>query len=170
MGQDPVHLNLAFREPLVGRAGSARPNVRDRLSSRAPRRSLVVAPLSGRGLIIAGAGATKSPDGLVRFRQTLGWPLLADPRSGCRVDGTIAAADAIVRAKRDFPTRVLLLGAPWLSKVLGEYVAAGGSRGARVIAVDPWQRWVDPSHVVTEFHHADPDAWMAAALQKATPS
>jgi 2-succinyl-5-enolpyruvyl-6-hydroxy-3-cyclohexene-1-carboxylate synthase len=93
--------------------------------------------------------------------------VLADPRSGCRVEGTIAAADAIVRAEPPLAESVVLLGAPWLSKALGEYIAAAAAAGARVVAVDPWWQWADPTHVVTEFHHTDPDAWIGAALENA---
>jgi 2-succinyl-5-enolpyruvyl-6-hydroxy-3-cyclohexene-1-carboxylate synthase len=169
-GPGPVHLNLAFREPLVGEP--------DPLPERAGPKVMVAAPsppasppeLRGLGLIIAGAGATRNPEHLVHFAEALGWPLLADPRSGCRVEGTIAAADAIVRATKDYADTVLLLGAPWLSKVLGEYVSAAAGWGAKVIAVDPRRKWVDPSHVVTEFHQADPDEWLAAVLKSATPN
>ena len=33
---------------------------------------------------------------------------------------------------------VVLLGEPWLSKALSEYVAEAAAQGARVICVDPW--------------------------------
>ena len=79
-------------------------------------------------MIIAGANATDDPAQLLLLGARLGWPILADPRSGCRVPGTIAAADAIVRARArpGLPTTVVLLGAPWLSKALGEYVVGSG--------------------------------------------
>ena len=34
---------------------------------------------------------------------------------------------------------------------------AAGAKRARVIAVDPWWQRIDPTHVVNEFHHGDPD-------------
>jgi len=169
-GPGPVHLNLAFREPLIGEPGPLPERPGPRVIAASPSAPASPPRLSGLGMIIAGAGATQNPEALVRFADALGWSLLADPRSGCRVEGTIAAADAIVRSTSDYPDTVVLLGAPWLSKALGEYVAAAAGWGAKVISVDPRQKWVDPSHVVTEFHHADPDEWMAEALKTATPS
>ncbi|HEY2215524.1 MAG TPA: 2-succinyl-5-enolpyruvyl-6-hydroxy-3-cyclohexene-1-carboxylic-acid synthase [Acidimicrobiales bacterium] len=169
-GPGPVHLNLAFREPLIGEPDALPERSGPKVIPAGASVPPTVPQLQGLGMIIAGAGATKDPELLVRFAASLGWPLLADPRSGCRVEGTIAAADAIVRAKKEYPDTILLLGASWLSKVLGEYVAAAAAVGSKVIAIDPWQRWVDPSHAVTEFHQTDPDEWMKAALGSATAS
>ena len=92
----PVHLNLPFREPLVG-APRARCPPGDRTARRGTgawgragpfdptgRRALVER-LAGRpGVIVAGAGVD-DPDGVLLLADLLGWPVLADPRSGCRV-------------------------------------------------------------------------------------
>jgi 2-succinyl-5-enolpyruvyl-6-hydroxy-3-cyclohexene-1-carboxylate synthase len=162
-GPGPVHLNLPFREPLVG-GPDALPVRHGPMVVPRPRSTPMITPsLSGRGLLIAGARACRHPHNLLALGQTLGWPVLADPRSGCRVEGTIAAADAIVRADIDRPDTVVLLGAPWVSKALAEYVAAAAADGARVAAVDPWWQWVDPSHVVSEIHRSDPDDWIRSA-------
>lgn len=168
-GPGPVHLNLAFREPLAGTPG--------RLPARAgpslvrPRRApaALEAPLAGRGLIIAGANATGDPGRLLLLGERLGWPILADPRSGCRLPGTIAAADAIVRTEPSLPDTVVLLGAPWLSKVLGDYVSRAAAEGARVVCVDPWWQWTDPLAAVSEFHHVGGESWIDAALESAVP-
>jgi 2-succinyl-5-enolpyruvyl-6-hydroxy-3-cyclohexene-1-carboxylate synthase len=170
LGPGPVHLNLAFREPLIGTPGPlpARPGpslVRSRLGA-----AVLDAPLDGRGLIIAGANATSDPGRLLLLGERLGWPVLADPRSGCRRPGTIAAADAIVRTQPPRPDTVVLLGAPWLSKVLSEYVSSVAAAGGRVVAVDPWWQWTDPSAVVSEFHHVGGDEWIDAALESAVPT
>ena len=37
-----------------------------------------------------------------------------------------------------------MLGTPWLSRALGEYVSDAAQAGARVVTVDPWQQWADP--------------------------
>jgi 2-succinyl-5-enolpyruvyl-6-hydroxy-3-cyclohexene-1-carboxylate synthase len=171
LGPGPVHLNLAFRDPLVGDPGAlpARPGP---VSVATPALSASFdAPLSGTGIIIAGAHATDDPAELLLLGARLGWPVLADPRSGCRVPGTIAAADAIMRAPQSvLPGTVVLLGAPWLSKALGEYVSHAAANGARVICVDPWWQWTDPTVVVGEFHHVPAKSWMKAALEGATES
>ncbi len=106
---------------------------------------------------------------MVGFADRLRWPILADPLSGSRLDGTIAGADAIVRAEPPLPECVVLLGAPWLSRALGNYVAAAGAAGARIIVVDPWRQWADPLRVATEFHQCPVDDWLVAAGATATP-
>ena len=88
----PVHLNLPFREPLVGapgplpagRAGGAPWHER-----RRPRRGRSTdlgraAPtLRGpTGVIVAGGGDRRSRRPSSRLADALGWPVLADPRSG----------------------------------------------------------------------------------------
>ena len=94
---------------------------------------------------------------------------MADPRSGSRVDGTIAAADAILRAKPPLPGTIVMLGTPWLSRALGEYVSDAAQAGARVVAVDPWQQWADPQRSATEFHQSAADPWLTTALEGASP-
>ncbi|HVB91769.1 MAG TPA: 2-succinyl-5-enolpyruvyl-6-hydroxy-3-cyclohexene-1-carboxylic-acid synthase [Acidimicrobiales bacterium] len=168
-GPGPVHLNLAFREPLVGKPGALPDGAGPRSSTIVSAPPSLDQPLSGRGLIIAGAVATQDPAEVRSLGEQLRWPLLADPRSGCRFDGTIAAADAIVRTGPPLPECIVMLGAPWLSKALGAYVSAAAASGARIISVDPWWEWTDPTHAVSEFHHVDADAWVAAAFTDATP-
>ena len=70
---------------------------------------------------------------------------------------------------RRWPESVVLLGAPWLSRALGTYVALAAAAGARVVVVDPWGQWTDPSRVATEFHRVDVDAWLADAAQHGVP-
>ncbi|MFM7068155.1 MAG: 2-succinyl-5-enolpyruvyl-6-hydroxy-3-cyclohexene-1-carboxylic-acid synthase, partial [Actinomycetes bacterium] len=93
----PVHLNLAFREPLVGAAGPLppRPAVEAVRVTGAgwhlPDEELgrLAEALDGRsGVIVAGAraGSTETDrQALLSLAETLGWPVLADPTSGCRV-------------------------------------------------------------------------------------
>ena len=83
--------------------------------------------------------------------------------------GTIAAADAIVRTHPPLPETIVVLGAPWLSKALGEYVSDAAAAGARVVVVDPWRQWADPLRVATEFHFCAPDPWLTAAFANASP-
>jgi 2-succinyl-5-enolpyruvyl-6-hydroxy-3-cyclohexene-1-carboxylate synthase len=121
--------------------------------------------------VIAGGLSPAPPDRdkVLALARLLRWPVLADPRSLCRVVGTVAAADAIVRTGPPLPETVLLLGAPWLSKALAGYVSEAGRAGARIIVLDPWRQWPDPTRSATEFHHGDPDAWLAAAAEEAQP-
>jgi 2-succinyl-5-enolpyruvyl-6-hydroxy-3-cyclohexene-1-carboxylate synthase len=170
LGPGPVHLNLAFREPLIGSAGPLPARLGPSLIRRHPGVAVLDAPLDGRGLIIAGAHATSNPGRLLLLGERLGWPILADPRSGCRLPGTIAAADTILRTKPPLPDTVVQLGAPWLSKVLSEYVSDVAAGGGRVVCVDPWWQWTDPLAAVSEFHHVGGDEWIDAALESAVPT
>lgn len=170
LGPGPVHLNLAFREPLIGSAGPLPARPGPSLVRSRPGAAVLDAPLEGRGLIIAGANATGDPGRLLLLGERLGWPILADPRSRCRLPGTIAAADAIVRTQPPAPDTVVLLGAPWLSKALSEYVSSVAAVGGRVVCVDPWWQWTDPLAVVSEFHHVGGDEWIDAAHDAAVPT
>ena len=174
-GPGPVHLNLAFRDPLTGapvtlpaRRG---PQVVTALEGPTGTFPGDVDPLQGRGLVIAGGpwAQRADPTNVVALAERLGWPVLADPLSGSRLDGTIAAADPIVRAEPPLPECIVMLGAPWLSRALGTYLSAAARAGARIIAVDPFQQWADPSRVATEFHQCPVDDWLVTAGATATP-
>ena len=171
-GPGPVHLNLAFREPLGGESGPLPPQLGLDVAApprAAPRRLGV--PLTGRGIVVVGGLSPAPPDldKVLALAQQLRWPVLADPRSRCRVVGTVAAADAIVRVGPPLPETVLLLGAPWLSKALAGYVSEASRAGARIVVLDPWRQWPDPTRAATEFHHGDPDAWLSGAMEEAQP-
>ena len=170
-----MHLNLAFREPLTEDPGEL-PPPRGRSGRPRPGRPAPIATTRRRS---KGAGSSSpagrrsahaDPDTVLDFAARLGWPVLADPLSRCRVEGTIAAADAIVRTQPPLPDVVVQLGAPWLSKALGEYVAEAAAAGARIIVVDPWRQRPDPQRVATEFVHAEADAWLPAAAGAGAPA
>jgi 2-succinyl-5-enolpyruvyl-6-hydroxy-3-cyclohexene-1-carboxylate synthase len=171
-GPGPVHLNLEFREPLTGSAASLPPGPGPGIV--APRDQPppeLAEPLRGRGVIVVGGESPlpPDPDRVLALANQLGWPVMADPRSGSRVAGTIAAADSIVRTKPPLPETIVMLGDPWLSRALGDYVSDAAHTGARVVVVDPWGRWADPNRVATEFHRCATNAWLTAATEEATP-
>jgi 2-succinyl-5-enolpyruvyl-6-hydroxy-3-cyclohexene-1-carboxylate synthase len=177
-GPGPVHLNLEFREPLTGAAAPlpARqgPNVFVPVSSGGALSATRTGPepLQGRGLIIAGGPWPQRADA-ARVRELadrLGWPVLADPLSGSRLEGAIAAADAIVRTEPPPPECIVMLGAPWLSRALGAFVTAAARAKARIIVVDPFRQWADPLRVATEFHQCGTDQWLDSAIATAMPS
>jgi 2-succinyl-5-enolpyruvyl-6-hydroxy-3-cyclohexene-1-carboxylate synthase len=175
-GPGPVHLNLAFADPLVGSPEALPPGRADgspwheeRPQLRRPSGEEIAVwaqRWSGcRGMLVVGADGG-SPEQVHGLAEALGWPVLADPRSGCRLPrpASVAAADAILRdpAARTAlePEIVVLLGAPWASKVLASFVAESAGRGASVVAVEHWGRWSDPDRVVGERWPVDPDAWL----------
>ena len=168
----------AFSEAVHGATGPGRP--RQGLPPRPGPRVVIPEhsgapstgePLAGRGIVVVG-GQTPEPrrPALVQtLSERLGWPVLADPGSRSRVPGTIAAADAIVRTHPPLAETVVLLGTPWLSKALGDYVSGAARAGARVVVVDPWGRWPDPLRAATEFHRCGTDRWLSAAIEHAAP-
>jgi 2-succinyl-5-enolpyruvyl-6-hydroxy-3-cyclohexene-1-carboxylate synthase len=174
-GPGPVHLNLPFREPLLGDAerGGIQPGRPDRqpwyrvaMAPPAPTAEVVdrivdAARSGARGVIVAGAGSG-DPDGVAAASSALGWPVLADPRSGLRRPGPtlVAAADGILRSEAFVaahrPEFVLRLGAPWVSKVVNAFLAPAAPDRTPVVAVVPWGQWVDPDRSVTDLVTADP--------------
>ena len=175
-GPGPVQINLPFREPLVGRTmalpigrADGRP-WHEHLNSTGLSESVATSiadRLNGRrGVIVAGACAGDA-DEVVRLAVALGWPVLADPRSGLRVpnDATIAYPDAILRhhdwAIRHRPEVVVRLGAPWASKVVGAWL----SDVKDDVLVDPYWSWLDPSRSAVVHVQADPTEFCRGLLR-----
>ena len=179
----PVHLDLAFREPLVAEPGRL-PAAR---KGKKPWHSVAVAPASpnrgdvdtvaellatGRGVIVAGARVVDS-EAVHALAALWGWPVLADPPSGCRTPGdtTITAFDALLRhepfALNHRPEVVLRLGAAPASKVLSQWLAASG---AVQVLVDPGGAWIDPERTATTVVRGDAGAWCRALVERARSS
>jgi 2-succinyl-5-enolpyruvyl-6-hydroxy-3-cyclohexene-1-carboxylate synthase len=137
----PVHFNLPFREPLVGVAGE--------LPDEEPA-ELISPPLivldelvdllgTSRGVIVAGNGVDE-PQHVQALADATGWPVLADPLSGCQVlASAVVRFDALLRhagfAAEHLPDVVLQLGMPPASKVLAQWLAASGAVPVAVSAV-----------------------------------
>ena len=150
----PVHLNLPFREPLLGRAGDL-PPATDAVPARAvlgvdhESAEQFISMVSGkRGVIVAGRGA----DNLVlKFASAVGWPVLADSTSGLRQGhgDVVMAFDPILRSTKfsesHMPEVVVRVGDLPASKVLAQWV---GRSGAPVIQVVDHEAPVDPDHSV----------------------
>jgi len=160
----PVHINLPFREPLVGVAGSlpslAQVSVAesDGWFMMRPEVAELAAMLDQpRGVIIAGAGVDDVA-AVGALAQALQWPVFADPRSGCRhLPQAVTCFDSLVRAT-DFaaahrPTAVLHLGEAPASKMLGQWLQA---TGAVHVQVHAQQRTIDPLGIVTERVYGQP--------------
>ncbi len=170
----PVHLNLAFREPLVGRPGPLPPGrpggtgwheARSAPASVPPGVEGLARRLSGRsGVIVAGAG-TGDPASVHRLADRLGWPVLAAACSTARVPApaTVAAFDALLRhdpfARRGRPEAVLRLGALPASRVLAQWLA---SSQADQVTVEAHGAWFDPDRSATTVVAAEPAALCAA--------
>ena len=156
----PVHLNLSFRDPLVGRPGPL-PVGRDGVqpwhdvARRAPNDGtadalppMVVDGKAVSGVIIAGAGTT-DPSTVIALAERLGWPVLADHRSGCRASpASVSHFDALLRSGRfgdaQRPAIVVRFGEALASKVVSQWLAAGS---AEIVAVADRGRWSDPERM-----------------------
>ena len=176
----PVQLNLSFRDPLVGRRGDlpeSRPDGGSwhRLEPGSTEANpSMIAELSGMaagraGVIVAGSpggGRTLDPVAVHALARALRWPVLADPRSGCRTASgtTISHADALLRhrpfADRHHPEVVIQIGEPPASKVVAQWLARSG---ATLVVVDPDGAWADPDRRAALVVRADP-SHLAAEL------
>ena len=131
----PVHLNLPFREPLLGTARALPEPVGPPLP--VPRGITVSGPLAPeldrqRGVIIAGGRSGMDPAAILALAGRLQWPILDGPPSGLR-DSTMAvtAFDSLLRY-RDFadahaPELVIRFGRAPASKVLSQWTVASGA-------------------------------------------
>ena len=162
----PVHLNLPFREPLLGEVVDMPPKRQhdaswsgfhagrsqlsdweiDDLAHRlAGRRGVIIAGDVGAGFDLATYTSAVSV-----LSSVLHWPILACPLSGVRGGSAniVTHFDGIVRSQSALgalvPEVVLQLGKPPASKVLGQWVA---STRAEVIAVHGPGTYQDAQHL-----------------------
>jgi 2-succinyl-5-enolpyruvyl-6-hydroxy-3-cyclohexene-1-carboxylate synthase len=137
----PVHLNLPFREPLVGVAGES-PDAEPEVLISPP--FIIIDELvdllgSPHGVIVAGNGVD-DPHAVQALAEATGWPVLADPLSGCQMIGAaVVRFDAVLRhagfAAGHRPEVVLQLGMPPASKVLAQWLAASEAAHVAVSSV-----------------------------------
>jgi len=156
----PVHLNLPFREPLLGSAGllpDARPSgAWTSIAGVEPAATVDLSPdlvarlVGRRGVLVAGA-ADVTGGAVHRAAEALGWPVLAEPRSPawCPSPSLVAHADALLRSPRAAaelrPEVVVRLGAPGASRLVNEWLA--GARAVEVVVGATG--WSDPSATAT---------------------
>ena len=162
----PVHLNLPFREPLVGIAeelpaviGSRVENLIDDLQtiSQEQIQKLSAWCVEEKGVIVAGNGID-NPQMVLKLAHRLQWPVLADSRSGCRVDiedacgaTVVSNADILLRdsqtASACSPQVVLRFGEPPVSKVVNTWLRESKST---YVAVSETLPLIDPDRIVVE--------------------
>lgn len=176
----PVQLNLPFREPLVGeRLDLPAPDengvdggvdaAADADADHAvdgdvdvdgdaeidEELEAIADLVSGARVLIVAGGGIDDPEAVLALAESSGWPVLADPRSGCRRDhpAVIAHGDAILRVPSALleVEVVIRLGAPLASKVLSQWLAA---TSAEQILADPDGIWRDPEGRATRRRRA----------------
>jgi 2-succinyl-5-enolpyruvyl-6-hydroxy-3-cyclohexene-1-carboxylate synthase len=169
----PVHLNLPFREPLLGSAGSlppARPDGRP-WAARPPGpgaplvAAVGVGDLAGRRGVVLAGGRSGGAEHVEAVAGALGWPVLADPRAGARRPSPVVVThgDALLRSTQAAtalrPEVVLRLGDLPASRVVGEWVATSGAE--EVVVAGPG-RWLDPHGTASTVVHGPTGAVVAA--------
>lgn len=170
----PVHLNLAFREPLLGTVGALPPGrARDgagwawRPPAPPPADPVITVEgdLAGRrGVIVAGAHSGPG-DQVHQLAVALGWPVLASPQAPVwgLPGATIAAADALLRvpavATDLRPELVLRLGGLLASRVVAEWLTDAGA--PEIVVVGP-DTWMDPYGTATVVLTTDASSQLAA--------
>lgn len=150
----PVHLNLPFREPLLGTVKEL--PVRNAATMSKQIRPLAVSEsdvlpmfeaLNGKcGVVLAGRGASSE---VLQLAKSLGWPVFADARSDLRIcdENVLVAFDPILRstsfADSHFPEVVLRVGEPAASKVTAQWLARSG---AVMLQLQDTEMVIDPDH------------------------
>lgn len=153
----PVHANLGFRDPLDANPGPLPPGRADggpwHQDLRGPASPGVTeaeidqvwSAIRGlSGVIVAGRG-TSDPASVLALARRLGWPVMADHRSGCRAEEqAIAHFDALLRIPSlaaDPPDVAIRFGEPPASKFLTQWLASGPTT---TVAAQGRSRWIDP--------------------------
>lgn len=163
VNRGPCHVNFPFREPLVGVAEAipaadihSPVRMSADVATASERKKLSLALRAERGLIIAGNGIDQ-PRFILDLAAKLNWPVIADPRSNCRVApesshgaAVVTCADVMMRhqptAESLKPTVVIRIGDPPVSKVVNQWLARCG---AEQIAVTQQPTLIDPDKIVT---------------------
>lgn len=165
----PVHLNLSFRDPLVGAPAALGPALPNKPTSNASAVTAASqaaafqaanrligactdtqgAPL--RGALVVGR-TTADAASILSFAAKLGWPVLADHRSGCRSGSSIRHFDSLLRSD-DFiashrPDVVVRVGEIVASKAVSQWLS---KLDCPTVATMPWGRRIDPEDVQPEY-------------------
>ncbi len=159
----PVHLNVAFREPLVPGQGTIALNVDERAPAVprfltpegcAPEWDSAVEP-GLRTVIVAGDIGTEprraEAAALVSGAARIGVPLLAEPSSGLtHLPNWIPHAPWVVPTLADQVEQVVVLGKPTLSRPLTALLAREDVRKVVVSGGAPWPDPAGTATVVTQ--------------------
>jgi 2-succinyl-5-enolpyruvyl-6-hydroxy-3-cyclohexene-1-carboxylate synthase len=175
-GSGPVHLNLAFRDPLTpdlpaaaagpGQSSTAaghdawlesldgRPDGTPwtRFGPAGPAAGQLELPWTERGVVICGDGDYDAA-ALLDLAEQAGWPVLAEPSSGARRGANALPAYQYLLATAEFmaahrPDVLVSAGRPGLSRPQSALLATPVARHV-VIAQGPG-RWADPQRAATD--------------------
>lgn len=157
----PVHANLSFRDPLTGTPGALpEPIEVNEPAATATASAVTIDDLherlsSGVGVIVAGRSQT-DPVAILKLAEQLGWPVLADHRSGCRSPSSgvvVRCFDSLLRlpafASSHRPDVVLRIGEIVASKALSQWLGASAAAGTSVLSSRPHGRNIDPESIAS---------------------
>ena len=173
----PVHLNLPFREPLVGSPQvlpASPPSGTDFTLSAVPEPEEIDAlerelTSTTDGVILAGS-MRESPPTLLELAVRAGWPLLAEPTSNLRVPGALSAGPFLLAdarfANEHVPEIVLQFGAAPTSKAGLELVRRAG----RLVIVDQDHLVADPHRKAALTIRVEPAGFVPDLLRGSAPA
>jgi 2-succinyl-5-enolpyruvyl-6-hydroxy-3-cyclohexene-1-carboxylate synthase len=192
----PVHLNLAWREPLAplpvegdvtASSGLALEGRGDRPLTAVPHSSGAPEPAlldelaerieaAPRGMVLAGRQTSPElRDPLVSFATAAGYPLLAEPTSQLRLgphdrEAIVSRYDAIARLQAPSlaPEQIVRFGDMPTSKALRLWLA--GLEDCRQLIVDPSFGWNEPSNRAETVVRADPAALATGLAERLSGS
>lgn len=178
LGKGPVHLNLAFREPLLELSGeptpprsSGRPWYQVHLDSNTKLRSDLLA--AERVLVVAGWTGQGDREAQLQKFARLGWPVIADPRSGFRRSGgsALGGFEAFLRSSevrsQILPQVIVLLGEDLSSRNLNDFIFQAAGSGSRIIRVSSRWFWQDPMRVVSDFYFGSLESFLVGLVESA---
>jgi 2-succinyl-5-enolpyruvyl-6-hydroxy-3-cyclohexene-1-carboxylate synthase len=154
----PVHLNLAFREPLIpdGDESWCEPLDGDATGSWTKVRaatpgSVLHVPPTRRGVLVVGDGAVNVKR-YVAAASMAGWPVLAEPNGNARYGDHALSAHHFLLGVPEFverhrPEVVVTLGKPGLSRPLLSFLRRAEEH---VVVTPSLSRWPDPVRSATQ--------------------
>jgi 2-succinyl-5-enolpyruvyl-6-hydroxy-3-cyclohexene-1-carboxylate synthase len=157
----PVHLNLAFRDPLVPDAGEpaeplpGRPDGEPwtRVSADPAGSAALDLPWTERGVVVCGDGDCDAA-ALTRLAERAGWPVLAEPSSGARRGPNALSAYQYLLGNAGFlaghqPDLIVSAGRPGLSRAQAAFLGSGAAC-RHVVLTQGTDRWADPQRAATD--------------------
>jgi 2-succinyl-5-enolpyruvyl-6-hydroxy-3-cyclohexene-1-carboxylate synthase len=179
----PAHLNAPFEEPLVPEGALEAVAEPDAWlpAGREPDREAASAALDGfleahggrRGVITIGSGPPPATLSVLSLGMLLGWPVLAEPLSGLRLDAgeagrALAAGQQLIGdprwLDRHRPEVVLQCGATPTTRATQALVAAAPD----LVVLDLDHLDPDPQHRAERRIHTDPELFAAIAWDRAS--
>ncbi|MEV0347414.1 2-succinyl-5-enolpyruvyl-6-hydroxy-3-cyclohexene-1-carboxylic-acid synthase [Nonomuraea sp. NPDC050680] len=176
----PVHLNLAFREPLIPDGDTSwceslgsdanGPWVRARV---APPPIALHIPPTRRGVLVVGDGAANVRR-YVAAAGMAGWPVVSEPNGGGRYGDHAVSTYHYLLGTPEFadahrPDVVVTLGRPGLSRPLLSWLRRAGEH---IVVATDLDRWPDPTRSATQVAQAveipvasGDDTWLHAWRQ-----